>query len=144
MKNTEGTTNYQPEHLSTNTLLRTQRKADEGKMGKCYARQKNHITKEWVQIPSRPCSTITLAIIEEDVASFAAHKRHVSDYLLEDVWHRIDETGNWIFKDGEAVDTPDTTIKPMHFSYLGNIPSMPVRNLIFSLSMIIGHQAKHC
>ena len=121
MKNTEGTTNYQPEHLSTNTLLHTQRKADEGKMGKCYTRQENHITKEWAQMPSRPCSIVTSEMIEEDVALFAAHKRRVSDYLLEEVWHKIDESGNWIFQDGEEVDTPETRIKPMHFRYVNLI-----------------------
>ena len=115
IKNTEGTTNFQPEHLSTNCLIRTQVKTDEGKMGKCYAKQENHIHKESAQLPASPASLITPDMIAEDVAAFAAHRHRISDYLLEGCWNNTNENGVWRFNDGEADDTPNSDLKPMHF-----------------------------
>ena len=62
-----------------------------------------------------PPTLITPDMIEEDVAAFAAHRHRISDYLLEGCWNNTNENGVWRFNDGEADDTPNCDLKPMHF-----------------------------
>ena len=53
-------------------------------------------------------------MIDEDVAAFAAHKRRISDYLLEGGWHDVID-GVWTFHDGPASAPTSSTLVPMHF-----------------------------
>ena len=91
-----------------------QAKVEDGKIGKSYARQENNIRKEWRSMPPRPCTVITQDMIDEDVAAFAAHKRRISDYLLEGGWHDVID-GVWTFHDGPASAPTSSTLVPMHF-----------------------------
>lgn len=65
-------------------------------------------------MPPRPCTVITQDMIDEDVAAFAAHKRRISDYLLEGGWHDVID-GVWTFHDGPASAPTSSTLVPMHF-----------------------------
>lgn len=108
------TTNYQDDHLITNSLIRLQAKAAVGDLGKSWNTQESTISKEWSKLPKRTGTIITKAMVESDVARFAAHKRRISDYLLEGCWHTV-EGGNWVFRDGSDDITPEcSTIEPMH------------------------------
>lgn len=85
-------------------------------MGKCYNLQESRIAKEAKALPPRPSNIITAAMVEEDVASFAAYKKRISDYLLEGVWHEVKDDGSWHFMDGQSVEVVSTMV-PMHFRY---------------------------
>ena len=83
-------------------------------MGKCYNLQESKISTEWKTMPSRPRNIITAQMIEEDVTSFAAHKVRISDYLLEGLWHTV-EDGSWKFFDGASEGEIKSDLIPMHF-----------------------------
>ena len=114
IKETTKSTNYTDDHLITNAILRIQSKIEEDLVGRDWRLQETAISKESKSLPPRRGTIITKAMIDENPALFAAHKRQISDYLCDGHWHEEQE-GNWVFLDGAADDIPEATlIKPMH------------------------------
>ena len=114
IKSTMSTTNYDPDHILVNCLLRLQVK----KHGQSFLRCQTRIEKEARRLPPRPNNIITRQMIEENVLAFAAHKKRIADYLLDGCWHEEND-GNWVFYDCEAtnVERVSPNLRQMHIRY---------------------------
>lgn len=108
-------TNFHDDHLIMNSLIRLQEK----KHGASLKQQNGRISKEWNRLIPRRNVIITKAMIEEDVLGFAAHRKRIADYLLDGVWHTVDDRGNWHFHDGEVEEEErvSASLKAMHIRY---------------------------
>lgn len=117
IKSTTKSTNYQPDHILVNSLVRLEVKRGEKELGKSLPAQESVISRHWAAFSPRINTVIDAQIIRDDEPSFAAHRERIADYLLDGHWHQETSDGSYTFFDGEkelaSRDGPNVIL--MHF-----------------------------
>ena len=117
IKSSTVASNKHPHHILTNAVIRLQAKSDGASFGQSLPKQEGKIAREWSWLQPRSNTIITKRMIESNIVAFSAHRKRISDYLLDSSWHEVDDQGNWVFFDGEErkmVPEGPQSVAPMH------------------------------